>query len=257
MSPLLEINGLSVRFGGLTALDDVSIKVPAGTVHGVIGPNGAGKTTLLNVVTGVYGPSGGAVRFEGNEISGFRTHRISTLGVARTFQNTELFGEMTARENVLVGLHRHLDYGLLAPMLRSGGFRKAERDAYAQADEILGLVDLTREADSPAGILALGQQRRLELARALASRPRLLMLDEPAAGLRSAELEDLMALLEKLRSQLGLTLVLIDHVMRVVMRLCDRITVLNYGRKLAEGTPAEIRSNPEVIAAYLGKARHA
>jgi branched-chain amino acid transport system ATP-binding protein len=257
VSVLLEIDALSVQFGGLTALDDVSISVPAGVVHGVIGPNGAGKTTLLNVITGVYGPSSGAVRFEGGDISCFRTHRISTLGVARTFQNTELFGEMTARENVLVGLHRHLDYGLLAQMVRSGRVRSAEREAYQRADEILALVDLTREADMPAGALALGQQRRLELARALALRPRLLMLDEPAAGLRSAELESLVKLLEKLRSELGLTLVLIDHVMRVVMRLSDRITVLNYGRKLAEGTPSEIRSNPEVVAAYLGKARHA
>jgi len=252
----LVVEGLTIRFGGLVALDQVSLSVAPGAIHAVIGPNGAGKTTLLNLVTGIYSPTAGRVAFEGQALTGLPPHRIAERGVARTFQNTELFAEMSARDNVRVGLHRHLAYSLAEAVLRLPRYRHVERKAAQRAEELLDLVGLGAQADTPAGDLALGQQRRLELARALAVGPRLLMLDEPAAGLRAAEVDELSAALRRLRAELGLTLVLIDHVMRVVMRLSDRITVLNYGRWLAEGTPEEIRRDPAVIAAYLGGAAH-
>ena len=252
----LKIEGLGIRFGGLVALDDVSIDIAPRSIHAVIGPNGAGKSTLVNLVTGIYTPTTGRVMLDGEALTGLPPHRIAALGVARTFQNTELFTELPARDNVLIGLHRHLGYGLLASTLRLPGFLRAEREAVARADELLALVGLGAQAGTAAGDLALGQQRRLELARALAVGPRLLLLDEPAAGLRAAEAEDLSAVLLRLRDELGLTLLLIDHVMRVVMGVSDRITVLNYGRKLAEGTPDEVRRNPEVVAAYLGGSPH-
>jgi len=252
----LVVEGLTIRFGGLVALDQVSLSVAPGAIHAVIGPNGAGKTTLLNLVTGIYSPTAGRVAFEGKALTGLPPHRIAERGVARTFQNTELFAEMSARDNVRVGLHRHLAYSLAEAVLRLPRYRHVERKAAQRAEELLDLVGLGAQADTPAGDLAFGQQRRLELARALAVGPRLLMLDEPAAGLRAAEVDELSAVLRRLRDELGLTLVLIDHVMRVVMRLSDRITVLNYGRWLAEGTPEEIRRDPAVIAAYLGGAAH-
>lgn len=252
----LVVEGLTIRFGGLVALDQVSLSVAPGAIHAVIGPNGAGKTTLLNLVTGIYSPTAGRVAFEGEALTGLPPHRIAERGVARTFQNTELFAEMSARDNVRVGLHLHLAYSLAEAVLRLPRYRHVERKAAQRAEELLDLVGLGAQADTPAGDLALGQQRRLELARALAVGPRLLMLDEPAAGLRAAEVDELSAVLRRLRDELGLTLVLIDHVMRVVMRLSDRITVLNYGRWLAEGTPEEIRRDPAVIAAYLGGAAH-
>lgn len=251
----LVVEGLTIRFGGLVALDRVSLSVAPGAIHAVIGPNGAGKTTLLNVVTGIYSPTAGRVAFEGKALTGLPLHRIAARGVARTFQNTELFAEMSARDNVRVGLHRHLAYSLAEAVLRLPRYRRVERKAAQRAEELLDLVGLGAQADTSAGDLAFGQQRRLELARALAVVPRLLMLDEPAAGLRAAEVDELSAVLRRLRDDLGLTLVLIDHVMRVVMRLSDRVTVLNYGRCLAEGTPEEIRRDPAVIAAYLGVAR--
>ncbi len=250
----LVVEGLTIRFGGLIALDQVSVSVAPGAIHAVIGPNGAGKTTLLNLVTGIYSPTAGRVAFEGKTLTGLPPHRIAERGIARTFQNTELFTEMSARNNVRVGLHLHLDYSLAEAVLRLPRYRHVERKAAQRAEELLDLVGLGAQADMAAGDLALGQQRRLELARALAVGPRLLMLDEPAAGLRAAEVDELTAALRRLRDELGLTLVLIDHVMRVVMRLSDRVTVLNYGRWLAEGTPEEIRRDPAVIAAYLGGA---
>jgi branched-chain amino acid transport system ATP-binding protein len=256
MSAALTIENLGMRFGGLVALEDVSIQVAPRTIHAVIGPNGAGKTTLLNLVTGLYRPTTGRISLGGEALTGLAPHRIAARGVARTFQNTELFVELTARENVLVGRHRHLDYGLAASTLRLPRFRRTEREAARRADELLTLVGLEAQAATAAGDLPLGQQRRLELARALAVEPRLLMLDEPAAGLRPVEAEALSAVLRRLRDELGLTLVLIDHVMRVVMGVSDRVSVLNHGRKLTEGTPDEIRRNPAVVAAYLGGAPH-
>jgi branched-chain amino acid transport system ATP-binding protein len=252
----LEVEGLTIRFGGLVALDQVSLSVAPGAIHAVIGPNGAGKTTLLNLITGLYRPTAGRVALAGEALTGLPPHRIAERGVARTFQNTELFAGMSARDNIRTGLHRHLSYRLAEAVLRLPRYRQAERQAERRAEALLDLVGLGAQADTPAGDLALGQQRRLELARALAVAPRLLMLDEPAAGLRAAEVDELTAVLRRLRDELGLTLVLIDHVMRVVMRLSDRITVLNHGRWLAEGTPEEIRRDPAVVAAYLGGAVH-
>jgi branched-chain amino acid transport system ATP-binding protein len=252
----LEVEGLTIRFGGLVALDQVSLSVAPGAIHAVIGPNGAGKTTLLNLITGLYRPTAGRVALAGEALTGLPPHRIAERGVARTFQNTELFAGMSARDNIRTGLHRHLSYSLTEAVLRLPRYRQAERQAERRAEALLDLVGLGAQADTPAGDLALGQQRRLELARALAVAPRLLMLDEPAAGLRATEVDELTAVLRRLRGELGLTLVLIDHVMRVVMRLSDRITVLNHGRWLAEGTPEEIRRDPAVVAAYLGGAVH-
>jgi branched-chain amino acid transport system ATP-binding protein len=252
----LTIENLGIRFGGLVALEGVSIDVAPRTIHAVIGPNGAGKTTLLNLVTGLYRPTTGRVVLDGETLTGLPPHRIVARGVARTFQNTELFVELSARDNVLVGLHPHLRYGIAAAALRLPGFLRAERAAAERTEELLALVGLADQADRLAGDLALGQQRRLELARALAVGPRLLMLDEPAAGLRAAEADGLIAVLRRLCDEVGLTLVLIDHVMRVVMGVSDRITVLNHGRRLAEGTPEEVRRDPAVVAAYLGGAPH-
>lgn len=248
----LKIDSLGIQFGGLVALDAVSIDVAPRSIHAVIGPNGAGKSTLVNLVTGLYAPTTGVVMLDGQILTGLPPHRIAARGVARTFQNTELFTELSARDNVLIGLHRHLGYGLLASTLRLPSFHRVEREASQRAAALLALVGLEAQAGTAAGDLALGQQRRLELARALAVGPRLLLLDEPAAGLRAAEAEELCSVLLRLRDELGLTLLLIDHVMRVVMGVSERITVLNYGRKLAEGTPNEVRRNPDVIAAYLG-----
>jgi branched-chain amino acid transport system ATP-binding protein len=252
VTPILELRGLGVRFGGLVALDAVSVQVAPGTVHAVIGPNGAGKTTLINLVAGLYRPTTGDILLEGAPIAGLAPHRIAARGVARSFQNMELFGAMTARENVVAGMHRHLRQGLADAVLRLPRWRREERAASARAMELLELVGLAAVAESLAGDLALGQQRRLELARALAVGPRLLLLDEPAAGLRAAEADELVRVLAGLRASQGLSMLLVDHVMRVVMGVSDRITVLHHGRLLAEGDPAAIRAHPEVIAAYLG-----
>jgi branched-chain amino acid transport system ATP-binding protein len=252
MSAILELRGLGIRFGGLAALEDVSMRVAPGAIHAVIGPNGAGKTTLINLVTGLYRPTTGAILLGGAPIAGLAPHRIAARGVARSFQNTELFGGMTARENVLAGMHRHLRQGLADAVLRLPRWRREECEARARTTALLELVGLAGVAETPAGDLALGQQRRLELARALAAGPRLLLLDEPAAGLRAAEADDLARVLGGLRDRLGLSMLLVDHVMRVVMGVSDRITVLHQGRLLAEGDPAEIRAHPAVIAAYLG-----
>jgi branched-chain amino acid transport system ATP-binding protein len=256
MSDNLSISNVSMRFRGLVAVDSVSLEVRPGTVHAVIGPNGAGKSTLLNVVTGVYRPTAGKVTFGDAVLTRLAPHRIAACGVSRTFQNTELFTDLTARDNVLIGLHRHIDYGLPAALLGLPRFWRAERAALRKADHLLDLVGLSAEAGTRAGTLALGQQRRLELARALAAEPRILLLDEPGGGLRAHETDALIQLLLRLREEFGLTMVLVDHVMRIVMRVSTRITVLNQGRILAEGTPAEIRDDPRVIEAYLGRRRN-
>ncbi len=257
MTATLHVERLGIRFGGLVALEDVSFSVAPGSIHAVIGPNGAGKTTLINLITGLYRPTSGRMLLDGAPLSGLASHRIAARGVARSFQNTELFTELTARENVLAGLHRHLHYGLAETVLRLPRWRHAEREAAAQAEALLARVGLADQAEVAAGDLALGQQRRLELARALATGPRLLLLDEPAAGLRAAEAEDLVRVLRDLRDTLGLAILLVDHVMRVVMQVSDRITVLHHGRLLADDLPEAIRRNPQVIAAYLGGAPHA
>lgn len=257
-APLLSIRDLTVRFGGIVALEGVSLDVAAGSIQAVIGPNGAGKSTLINVVTGLYDATEGSVAFEGMRIDGRAPHIISRLGIARTFQNTELFGDMSALENVMAALDRQLGSGLVGSLLHGPGFRAAEQAVSAEARRLLSLVGLPDDAETRAAALPFGKQRRLEIARALATRPKLLLLDEPAAGLRSAEVEELNRILTDLRAQHGLTILVIDHVMALVMAISDRISVLNFGGNIAEGEPGAIRNSQVVIEAYLGKkAAHA
>jgi branched-chain amino acid transport system ATP-binding protein len=256
--PLLSVHDLTVRFGGIVALESVALDVGRGAIHAVIGPNGAGKSTLINVVTGLYDATEGSVVFEGARIDSRAPHAISRLGIARTFQNTELFGEMTALENVVVGLDRRSGSGLLGSTLHGPGYRASEAALRNEAQRLLTLVGLPDDARTPAAALPFGRQRRLEIARALATRPKLLLLDEPAAGLRAAEVDDLSRILVSLRQQQGLTILVIDHVMALVMAISDCITVLNFGRKIAEGPPEAVRNAPEVVKAYLGeRAAHA
>jgi branched-chain amino acid transport system ATP-binding protein len=248
----IELNDVTVRFGGLIAVSGLSFSVREGAIHSLIGPNGAGKSTVINTITGLYAPSQGTVRVGGRDTAGLRPDEISRAGVARSFQNTEMFGEMTVLDNVLVGAHRQADYGLFASVLRLPGFTRGEAAIYRRAQELLAVVGLADDGATVAGALPFGKQRRLELARALASSPKALLLDEPAAGLRSAEIDQLNRTLVRLRDEHRLTILLVDHVMKVVMNISDRITVVNFGQKIAEGTPDEVRADPEVRRAYLG-----
>ncbi|MEO6780609.1 MAG: ABC transporter ATP-binding protein [Bradyrhizobium sp.] len=255
---LLRVDSITVRFGGIVALDKVSLDVGRGSIQAVIGPNGAGKSTMLNVITGLYAVDGGTVSFERERIDGRAPHMIGQLGIARTFQNTELFGEMSAIENVMVGLDRYHPYNLVIGMSHGPKYRRSEIAAQREAQDLLALVGIADDAATAAAALPFGKQRRLEIARALATRPKLLLLDEPAAGLRAAEVESLNMILLDLRSGQGLTILVIDHVMALVMAISDRISVLNFGRKIAEGDPDTVRKSPEVIRAYLGeKGAHA
>jgi branched-chain amino acid transport system ATP-binding protein len=258
MDALLRIEKITVLFGGIVALEDVSLQVIRGSIQAVIGPNGAGKSTMLNVITGLYAVDAGAVFFERERIDGRSPHRIGRMGIARTFQNTELFGEMSAIENVMLGLDRHHAYNLAVGMAHGPGYRRSEIAARREAQELLALVGIADDAPVAAAALPFGKQRRLEIARALATRPKLLLLDEPAAGLRTAEVDALNVILLNLRSEQALTILVIDHVMPLVMAISDQISVLNFGRKIAEGDPNTVRKAPEVIRAYLGeKGAHA
>jgi branched-chain amino acid transport system ATP-binding protein len=249
---MLQFNQVSKNFGGLRVLQDVTFSVPQGGIFGLIGPNGAGKTTVFNLVTGLLRASSGNIVFNGRNLDGVPPHRITRLGIARTFQNIRIFKEMTLLENVVVGMHDHLDYGFAGPLLNLASFRRIEAKARERALELLSWVRLDHKAQMPADSLSYGEQRKLELARALATEPKLLLLDEPVAGMNPAEKTELMVEIVNIR-QRGFSIFIIEHDMRFVMGLCERIAVLNFGKIIAEGSPDEIKNNPEVIEAYLGQ----
>jgi len=248
---ILELQSISLAFGGLQALDQVSFAVAPGTVHAVIGPNGAGKTTLFNLITGFLSPQSGRVVFQGHEIQGWAPHQVASLGIARTFQLVQLFDHMNVLENVMVGRHRLSRAGLLAGALRLPWTKGEEQSIKERALEELEFVGLADRANQPAATLPLGLKRLLEIARALAAEPQLLLLDEPASGLDAVETERLQEMIQALRAR-GLTILLVEHDMGLTMEVADQIAVLNYGQLLATGSPREVQKNPEVIAAYLG-----
>ena len=248
---LLRISGAGKRFGGLQALSDVTLSIQGGQIYGLIGPNGAGKTTLFNVITGLYQPDGGEFELNGRLYSPSSPHEVARAGIARTFQNIRLFGDMTALENVMVGRHVRTHQGVIGAVLRHRAARDEEAAIQQRALELLDFVGIAHLAGRTARHLSYGDQRRVEIARALATDPLLLALDEPAAGMNATEKESLRVLLLAIREQ-GTTILLIEHDVKLVMGLCDRLTVLDYGKVIAEGTPAEVQKHPAVIAAYLG-----
>ncbi|MDO4285621.1 MAG: ABC transporter ATP-binding protein [Eubacteriales bacterium] len=251
---MLEVTGLGISFGGLRAVDDLSMKIEKGGLVGLIGPNGAGKTTAFNMLTGVYRPTDGGIRLDGENLVGKKPYEINRMGVARTFQNIRLFPKLSVLDNVKAGLNNQVTYSLAESMLHLGSYRRKEKEMDEKALDILKVFELDQDADTTlASNLPYGKQRKLEIARALATNPKLLLLDEPAAGMNPNETEELMATIRLVREKYGVTILLIEHDMKLVQGICEYLYVLNFGKLLAEGTPKEVLNNPVVVKAYLGE----
>lgn len=250
---MLDVKNLSISFGGLKAVDDFNVSIEKGQLYGLIGPNGAGKTTIFNLLTGVYKPDSGQIVLDGNHITGHRTIDINRAGVARTFQNIRLFKDLSVLDNVKAGMHNHYSYSTITGIFRLPKFHRVEKEMDEKAMELLQVFDLEKEFDYKASNLPYGKQRKLEIARALATRPKLLLLDEPAAGMNPNETAELMETIRFVQKNFDMTILLIEHDMKLVSGICERLTVLNFGHMLAEGETSEVLNNPQVIAAYLGE----